>query len=162
MWTFKPLQQAFCATITLIVSSTNVLADDEITRSVHVIEAPSEVVPAESAPAAPPAAPVNAPRPEIEQPTSPNILQNSIGDSASLKVANSAELSVEILPTQAVSIGSNVVFRITTKKAGYLILIDIDAIGKYAIYPNTALLSRGARQMLTILNRSAISNAESL
>ena len=62
------------------------------------------------------------------------------------KVANSAEVSVEMLPGQTVSVGSRVSFRVTSKKAGYLVLLDVDATGHLTqIYPNTASLVRAAR-----------------
>jgi hypothetical protein len=62
------------------------------------------------------------------------------------KVANSAEVSIEMIPGQTVSVGSRVSFRITSKKAGYLVLVDIDATGRLTqIYPNTASLVRTSR-----------------
>jgi len=55
---------------------------------------------------------------------------------ASLKVANPSALSVEILPGADIAVGSKVAFRISTKKPGYLILLDVDATGKLTqIYP---------------------------
>jgi uncharacterized protein DUF4384 len=63
-----------------------------------------------------------------------------------IKIANSAELSVEMLPAKSVSIGSQVSFRIKSKKAGYVVLIDIDANGKLTqIFPNVASLTRNSR-----------------
>jgi hypothetical protein len=62
------------------------------------------------------------------------------------KVANSAEVSIEMMPGQTVSVGSRVSFRVTSKKAGYLVLVDVDATGHLTqIYPNTASLVRTAR-----------------
>jgi hypothetical protein len=62
------------------------------------------------------------------------------------KVANSAEVSIEMMPGQTVSVGSRVSFRVTSKKAGYLVLVDVDAAGRLTqIYPNTALLVRTVR-----------------
>ena len=63
-----------------------------------------------------------------------------------IKIANTAELSVEMLPGKSVSIGSQVSFRIKSKKAGYVVLIDIDANGKLTqIFPNVASLTRNFR-----------------
>jgi hypothetical protein len=62
------------------------------------------------------------------------------------KVANSAELSIEMIPGQTVSVGSRVSFRVSSKKAGYLVLVDVDATGRLTqIYPNTASLVRTSR-----------------
>lgn len=62
------------------------------------------------------------------------------------KIANSAEVSVEMMPAQTVSVGSKVSFRVTSKKAGYLVLVDVDVTGRLTqIYPNTVSLLRGAK-----------------
>jgi hypothetical protein len=67
-------------------------------------------------------------------------------DLGTVKVANSAEVSIEMLPGQTVSVGSRVSFRVTSKKAGYLVLVDVDATGHLTqIYPNTSSLVRAAR-----------------
>ena len=51
-----------------------------------------------------------------------------------------------MLPGKSVSIGSQVSFRIKSKKAGYVVLIDIDANGKLTqIFPNVASLTRNFR-----------------
>ena len=55
---------------------------------------------------------------------------------------NPAELAVEILPGPDIALGSKVSFRISTRKAGYLILVDVDAAGKLTqIYPNPLSLA---------------------
>ncbi len=65
---------------------------------------------------------------------------------APVKIANSAEVSVEMMPGQTVSVGSKVSFRVTSKKAGYLVLVDVDVAGRLTqIYPNTASLLRSNR-----------------
>lgn len=108
-------------------------------------------VPALAAPASPPApskVPGNTiydvtgvqPRP-VELGTSPQ--QPDKGRQALLgaipidpKVANTAQLSLELLPGLDIAIGSKVAFRVTAKKPGYLILVDVDATGKLTqIYP---------------------------
>jgi hypothetical protein len=61
-------------------------------------------------------------------------------------LANSAELSVEMAPGGTVNIGSRVSFRITSKKAGYVVLVDVDATGKLRqIYPNSVSPVRSTR-----------------
>jgi len=68
------------------------------------------------------------------------------GSPAPIKLANSAELSVEMIPGGTVSIGSRVSFRITSKKAGYVVLVDVDATGKLRqIYPNALSPARSTR-----------------
>lgn len=88
------------------------------------------------------------PAPAIETPA-PAIEPSLPAASADLldnKVANSAEVSVEMIPGQTVSVGSEVSFRVTCKKAGYLVLVDVDATGHLAqIYPNPASLTRTNR-----------------
>jgi len=51
-----------------------------------------------------------------------------------------------MLPGKSVSIGTQVSFRIRSKKAGYVVLIDIDANGKLTqVFPNVASLARNPR-----------------
>jgi hypothetical protein len=73
--------------------------------------------------------------------------------SKSIKVANPAELAVEILPGPDIALGSKVSFQITTKKAGYLVLVDIDATGKLTqIYPNPmSLMAKGPRESTNLI-----------
>ncbi|PDT18701.1 peptidase C14 [Rhizobium sp. J15] len=54
-----------------------------------------------------------------------------------LKSDNEAGVAVDVLPGTSVSIGDKVAMRVSTKKPGYLILVDIDAAGKLTqLYPN--------------------------
>lgn len=51
-----------------------------------------------------------------------------------------------MMPGQTVAIGSRVSFRVTSKKAGYLVLVDVDATGHLTqIYPYTASLMKTSR-----------------
>jgi len=71
---------------------------------------------------------------------------------SSLKVANPSELAVEILPGADIAVGSKVSFRISTKKPGYLILLDVDAAGKLTqIYPTPFKTAAPARAKLNYL-----------
>jgi hypothetical protein len=65
-----------------------------------------------------------------------------------IKVANAAALTLDILPGPMLAIGSRVAFRISTKRAGYLILVDVDPSGKLTqIYPNPiSTMSAAGRQ----------------
>lgn len=50
---------------------------------------------------------------------------------------NAAGVAIDILPSDQFAIGAKVSFHVTAKKAGYLILVDIDATGKVTQrYPN--------------------------
>ena len=66
----------------------------------------------------------------------------------SIKVANAADVSLDIVPGPDIAVGSRVSFRVSTKKAGYLILVDVDATGKLTqIYPNPiSLMGKGVSQ----------------
>jgi hypothetical protein len=56
--------------------------------------------------------------------------------------AKSDGLRVELLPRRDFSIGEPMRFRVTTDKAGYLLLVDVDAHGRTTqIFPNVASLS---------------------
>jgi hypothetical protein len=58
------------------------------------------------------------------------------------KTNNSAGLSIEVLPVTDVPAGEKMAFRISTRKAGFLVLVDVDSEGKLAqIYPNMLTLS---------------------
>jgi hypothetical protein len=54
-----------------------------------------------------------------------------------IKVPNPAGLAMHILPGQEIAAGSEVTFQVSSKKPGYLILVDVEATGKLIqIYPN--------------------------
>jgi len=69
------------------------------------------------------------------------VAQNA-SDRASVpaELPNAANLSLQMTPDSA-EIGTKVSFRITTKKPGYLLLVDIDAFGRMTqIFPNPEML----------------------
>jgi hypothetical protein len=109
-------------------------SDEDNTRSVRVIDEKSF----------PPALPV-APPPVMAtpDPAAPDPQTFEIGK-ASLKADNAAGLSIDILPGQQLQVGTKIAFKITTKRAGYLLLVDVDATGKLTqIYPNQRSLMGG-------------------
>jgi uncharacterized protein DUF4384 len=137
-------------------------------RSVRIIAEPtpapadaSKPAPIAPAPALPPPspAPSNA-TPTIQGPPSGDVATLSPPPSSrrnpltateldalskSVKLANPADLAVEILPGPEIAVGAKVSFRITTKKPGYLILVDVDPSGKLEqIYPNPMSLTAKA------------------
>jgi hypothetical protein len=74
-------------------------------------------------------------------------------DQASLTAENSAGVSLEMLPGTELPVGTQISFRVTARKPGYLLLVDVDAAGKVSqIYPNSSSLLR-PRGMDEVLNR---------
>jgi hypothetical protein len=68
--------------------------------------------------------------------------------SNNIKVPNLANLSIEIRPGPNIALGSRVSFRVSTKKAGYIVLLDVDSTGKLTqIFPNPmSLIAKGGDQ----------------
>jgi hypothetical protein len=59
------------------------------------------------------------------------------------RLANSAGLTLEILPGAAASIGTRMSFRVGARKKGYVILVDVAADGKLTqIFPNVLSLAK--------------------
>ena len=147
-------QQAFAAVLILegapspsaaLPPATSAPAQDE--RPAPALSNPSPptesgiLTPATTPATAAPAA-AAAPPAAVTAPVSPP----APADLGTAKVANSAEVSVEMMPGQTVSVGSRVSFRVSSKKAGYLVLVDVDATGHLTqIYPSTASLVRTSR-----------------
>jgi hypothetical protein len=142
--------------------------DEDTSRSVRIIDEPKVLAPPPSAPQNPSAVPPEFPKPEggasaepappsdsgtpnpspreragaAAVPTPPPTLSPSGKDV--LVVANPAELTVEMLPDTRLLVGSRVSFRISAKKSGFLILVDIDSTGKVTqIYPSPVSLMAG-------------------
>jgi hypothetical protein len=66
--------------------------------------------------------------------------------------AGSASVSLEILPGQTVSIGSKVSFGVTARKAGYLILVDVDSEGRMSqIFPTSELLAQSGERDINLV-----------
>src|SRR5215470_3747534 len=92
-----------------------------------------------------PEAPAATPAPEIS-PMRLELLNSTI------KVENSAGVSVDVVPRLEVPAGSKIGFRIATKKAGYLILLDVDASGKLTqIFPNPGAATHGLRDATNLI-----------
>lgn len=71
---------------------------------------------------------------------------------SSIKVENSAGVSVDLIPDLEINAGSKVGFRITTRKSGYLILLDVDASGRLTqIFPNTTMVGRSGREASNLI-----------
>jgi uncharacterized protein DUF4384 len=62
-------------------------------------------------------------------------------DKALANIPNTASVSLRMSPGQSVSVGTKVSFRVTTRKSGYLLLVDIDANGKMSqIFPSPEMI----------------------
>ncbi|UZE49079.1 DUF4384 domain-containing protein [Rhodopseudomonas sp. P2A-2r] len=62
---------------------------------------------------------------------------------AAQQQAAATNVSLEMIASRPIEVGSKVTFRITARKPGYLLLVDIDASGKMTqIFPNPELLSQ--------------------
>jgi hypothetical protein len=65
------------------------------------------------------------------------------GLSGQPKTENSTDISVEMTAGRTVDVGTEVLFRVSVTKPGYVMLVDIDAAGKMSqIYPRPELLLR--------------------
>jgi Domain of unknown function (DUF4384) len=83
---------------------------------------------------------------------------NSEVQSNQIKIPNSAGLSLQVLSASVVRLGDALSFRISSKKPGYLILIDVDAAGKLAqIYPSAiSIVEQGAEESANRLEPSNV------
>jgi len=73
-----------------------------------------------------------------------------------IKADNPAGLSLDMLPGTDVAIGTKIVFRIATRKPGYLVLVDVDSTGKLTqIYPNPRSTMRGAPEKSNFIKPGA-------
>jgi hypothetical protein len=80
------------------------------------------------------------------------------------KTENSADVSIEMTAGRNVDIGTEVLFRVSVAKPGYIMLVDIDAAGKMSqIFPRPELLSRFNGQDMNLVkpgNQFAIPSDE--
>jgi hypothetical protein len=92
-----------------------------------------------------PEAPADTQAPEIS-PMRLELLNSTV------KVENSAGVSVDLIPKLEVPVGSKIGFRIATKKPGYLILLDVDASGRLTqIFPNPTTAAHGLRDATNLV-----------
>jgi len=58
-------------------------------------------------------------------------------------IPNPANVSLQMSPDRTVEVGTKISFRVTAKKRGYLLLVDIDADGRMSqIFPSPEMLAR--------------------
>jgi hypothetical protein len=83
-------------------------------------------------------------------------------DNDQTKIPNTAKVSLQMSPDRTVPVGTRISFRVTTRKAGYLLLVDIDADGKMSqIFPSPEMIvqsEEGAANFLRPGEELAIPN----
>jgi Domain of unknown function (DUF4384) len=68
------------------------------------------------------------------------------------KVENPAGVSVDLIPTLEVAAGSKIGLHVATKRAGYLILLDVDASGRLTqIFPDPTAATHGLRDAINLI-----------
>jgi uncharacterized protein DUF4384 len=72
------------------------------------------------------------------------IAQNASDGAAGMaNVPNGASLSLQMSPEQSVDVGTKISFRVSAKKAGYVLLVDIDAEGRMSqIFPSPEMIAQ--------------------
>ena len=107
-------------------------------RGVTILDAPTAGPSTSPPPPAEAPAPLPTPGAPASLPDGRTPAQPGTGlPTVSTKAANAAGLSLEMTPGSDIAIGTKVSFRISTRKEGYLVLLDVDASGKLTqIYPN--------------------------
>jgi hypothetical protein len=106
-------------------------ADD--TRAVRIIE---------GAPGQPPSG-----APALAAPTPPPPVAGFDVRQAVIRTENDAGVALSIQPDVELAVGTKVALRVTTRKQGYLILLDVDPAGRLTqIYPNRHTLERRDNQ----------------
>lgn len=81
--------------------------------------------------------------PEAAALSSPVMLAQAAADenSQAPAIPNAARLSLKMAPEKIVDVGTKVSFRVTAKKPGYLLLLDIDATGRMSqIFPSPEMI----------------------
>lgn len=71
---------------------------------------------------------------------------------SNIKLDNPAAVSVDLIPKLEVPVGSKIGFRVATKRAGYLILLDVDASGRLTqIFPDPTAATHGLRDAINLV-----------
>ena len=75
-----------------------------------------------------------------------------VSNAAALNVPNTANVSLQMFPDQTAGVGTKVSFRVTTKKPGYVLLVDIDAKGRMSqIFPSPELIAESGEAAMNFL-----------
>jgi len=79
--------------------------------------------------------------PTVRGPAAMTVAQNAPARNDQAGLPNSAGVSLQISPGQSVGVGTRMSFRVSARKAGYVILVDIDANGTMAqIFPTPEMI----------------------
>jgi hypothetical protein len=79
--------------------------------------------------------------PTVRDPAAMTVAQNAPARNDQADLPNSAGVSLQISPGQSVGVGTRMSFRVSARKAGYVILVDIDANGRMAqIFPTPEMI----------------------
>ena len=67
-------------------------------------------------------------------------------------VPNAANVSLQMFPDQTAGVGTKISFRVTAKKPGYVMLIDIDANGRMSqIFPSPELIAQSEEAAMNFI-----------
>jgi hypothetical protein len=107
-------------------------AQQQRTRGVHILDnaGPSSAPPSVEPPAAALAVPTVTTPNLTTAPPAPITPPPKMLPGASAPVENSAGLAIDILPGNELHTGEKITLRVSTKRAGYLVIVDIGANGK--------------------------------
>jgi hypothetical protein len=86
-------------------------------------------------------------------PAAMRVAQNaSDRKNALANIPNTASVSLRMSPGQSVSVGTKVSFRVTTRKTGYLLLVDIDANGNMSqIFPSPEMIAQSQEAAMNVI-----------
>ena len=86
-------------------------------------------------------------------PAAMRVAQNaSDRKNALANIPNTASVSLRMSPGQSVSVGTKVSFWVTTRKTGYLLLVDIDANGTMSqIFPSPEMIVQSAEAAANLI-----------
>ena len=75
-----------------------------------------------------------------------------VPNATALNVPNTANVSLQMFPEQTAGVGTKISFRVTTKKPGYVLLVDIDAKGRMSqIFPSPELIAESQEAAMNFL-----------
>jgi len=73
-------------------------------------------------------------------------------DASPSSIPNPANVSLQMNPGQSVSVGTKIWFRVTTRKPGYLLLVDIDANGTMSqIFPSPEMIAQSPQAATNLI-----------
>jgi hypothetical protein len=91
--------------------------------------------------------------PAAREPPGPDISLAQVEHlNATIKVENPAGVSIDLIPRLEVAAGSRIGFHITTRKAGYLVLLGVDPAGKLRqMFPDPTGATHGLRDSTNLV-----------